>query len=84
MRYTEDTVRDGAKRNINYAIRKNKGLAKKAKKENRNSRVKLRNKYAKAQIRRTGQVMKVRDQLKPYGGEVGGIKTNVVRSTKLQ
>ncbi len=77
-------VPEGGKRNINYAIRKNKGLAKKTKKENRNSRVKLRNKYEKAKIRRTGQVMKVREQAKPYGGEVGGIKTNVVRSTKLQ
>jgi U3 small nucleolar RNA-associated protein 3 len=76
-------VREGQKRKINYAIKKNKGLAKKAKKENRNSRVKLRNKYAKALTRRTGQVAGVRDQKKPYGGEVGGIKTNVVRSTKL-
>lgn len=44
------------KRKITYAISKNKGLTPKRKKEQRNPRVKHREKYRKAKIRRKGQV----------------------------
>lgn len=44
------------KRKITYEIAKNKGLTPKRKKENRNPRVKHRNKFHKANIRRKGQV----------------------------
>lgn len=45
------------KRKITYEIAKNKGLTPKRKKENRNPRVKHRNKFHKANIRRKGQVL---------------------------
>ena len=44
------------KRGITYQIAKNKGLTPHRKKENRNPRVKHRNKFRKAKIRRKGQV----------------------------
>lgn len=44
------------KRRITYAISKNKGLTPKRKREQRNPRVKHREKYRKATIRRRGQV----------------------------
>lgn len=45
------------KRKITYAIAKNKGLTPRRKKEQRNPRVKHREKYRKAKIRRKGQVV---------------------------
>jgi U3 small nucleolar RNA-associated protein 3 len=44
------------KRGITYAIAKNKGLTPKRKREQRNPRVKHREKFRKATIRRKGQV----------------------------
>lgn len=44
------------KRGITFQIAKNKGLTPHRKKEQRNPRVKNRNKYRKAKIRRKGQV----------------------------
>lgn len=49
-------VDETEKRKITYEIAKNKGLTPKRKKENRNPRVKHRNKFHKANIRRKGQV----------------------------
>lgn len=45
------------KRPITFEMLKNKGLTPRRKKENRNPRVKHRNKYKKALIRRKGQVI---------------------------
>jgi len=73
-----------AKRGITYEMAKNKGLTPKRKKELKNPRVKHRMKYRKAQIRRKGQVREPRKELKPYGGEMSGIKSRVVKSVKFR
>lgn len=49
-------INDEGKRAITYQIAKNKGLTPHRKKEQRNPRVKHRNKYRKAKIRRKGAV----------------------------
>ncbi|KAK2586890.1 hypothetical protein KPH14_009827 [Odynerus spinipes] len=72
------------KRAITYQIAKNKGLTPYRKKEQRNPRVKHRNKYRKAKIRRKGAVREVRKELTRYGGEISGIKASVKKSIKLK
>jgi hypothetical protein len=75
------------RRAAGYKIMKNKGLTRIRKKENRNSRVKYRNKYEKAVMRRRGQVQ---DTIREgpsdganYGGEETGIRTHVKKSLRL-
>ena len=71
-----------------FDIEKNKGLIRKRKKEDRNARVKNRNKFEKAQKRRKGQVQ---DTIRTsddhggisYGGETSGLKTKLKKSTRL-
>jgi U3 small nucleolar RNA-associated protein 3 len=74
------------KRKINYQIEKNLGMVKAAAKKaaKRNPRVKQREKYRKALIRRKGQVQEMRDASKRYSGEATGIRSNVVRSISLR
>ncbi|KAI4502846.1 hypothetical protein M0802_001890 [Mischocyttarus mexicanus] len=72
------------KRAITYQIAKNKGLTPYRKKEQRNPRVKHRNKYRKAKIRRKGAVREVRKELTRYSGEISGIKVGVKKSIKLK
>ncbi|KAG8225536.1 hypothetical protein J437_LFUL006075 [Ladona fulva] len=79
----EMEVEDG-KRAITYQIAKNKGLTPKRKKEQRNPRVKHRNKYRKAKIRRKGQVREVKKEITRYGGEISGIKASVSKSIKIK
>jgi hypothetical protein len=76
-----------APRAAGYKIMKNKGLTRIRKKEVRNSRVKYRNKYEKAVMRRKGQVQ---DTIREgpsdganYAGEETGIRTHVKRSVRL-
>ncbi|KAL7302376.1 hypothetical protein TKK_0005035 [Trichogramma kaykai] len=71
------------KRFINYQIAKNKGLTPHRKKEQRNPRVKHRNKYRKAIIHRKGAVRQVRKEVTKYGGEISGIKAGVKKGIKL-
>lgn len=83
--YEEEHVGPDGKRKITYAIAKNKGLTPKRKKEVRNPRVKKKLRYE--------QKMKKLSSIRPvykggegkggYGGELTGIKTNVVKSVKL-
>lgn len=83
--YEEQQVGPDGKRKITYAIEKNKGLIPKRKKEVRNPRVKKKMRYE--------QKMKKLSSIRPvykggegkggYGGELTGIKTNVVKSVKL-
>ena len=74
------------RRNAGYQIMKNKGLTRKRKKEVRNSRVKYRNKFDKAVMRRKGQVQ---DTIREgpsdgnYGGEESGVRTHVKKSIRL-
>ncbi|KKA30248.1 hypothetical protein TD95_002226 [Thielaviopsis punctulata] len=79
-----DVGEDG-KRKITYTIEKNKGLAPKRKKENRNPRVKKRLKYE--------EKMKKLKSMKPvfagpgqggYQGIKTGIKAGLIKSTKFQ
>ncbi|XP_008557256.1 something about silencing protein 10 [Microplitis demolitor] len=77
-------VSEGEKRAITYQIAKNKGLTPHRKKEQRNPRVKHRNKYRKAKIRRKGAVREVRKELTRYAGEISGIKASVKKSIKLK
>lgn len=72
------------KRMITYQIAKNKGLTPHRKKELRNPRVKHRNKYRKAQIRRKGAIRQVRKETTRYAGELSGIKASVTKSIKLK
>lgn len=83
--YEEETVGPDGKRAITYAIAKNKGLAPKRKKEVRNPRVKKRKKFDE-KMKKLGsmkQVYKGGEGRGGYGGELTGIKTNVVKSVKL-
>ncbi len=76
-------VEEGRKRLASYKILKNKGLTPHRKKENRNARVKHRNKYAK-QMKKLSSTRAVhKAQTGGYGGEMSGVKTNVIKSVKL-
>lgn len=72
------------KRAITYQIAKNRGLTPYRKKELRNPRVKHRNKYRKAKIRRKGAIREVRKELTRYDGEISGIKAGVKKGIKLR
>lgn len=72
------------KRAITYQIAKNKGLTPYRKKELRNPRVKHRNKYRKAKIRRKGAVREVRKEINRYDGEISGIKAGVKKGIKIK
>jgi len=80
----EEEEKEEGKRGITYQIAKNKGLTPHRKKEQRNPRVKHRNKYRKARICRKGQVREPRKEIQKYGGEISGIKIGVVKSIKLK
>ena len=81
---TEEVGEDG-KRKISYQIDKNKGLAPKRKKENRNPRVKKRMMFEAKQkkLKSVKAVYKGGEGKGGYQGELSGIKTGLVKSTKL-
>jgi len=71
-------------RAISRTIMKNRGLVAHKAKINRNPRVKKREQYRKALIRRKGAVREVRQgEMGKYGGEGTGIKSAISRSRKL-
>ncbi|NXU54714.1 SAS10 protein, partial [Turnix velox] len=72
------------KRSVTYQMMKNKGLTPRRKKIDRNPRVKHREKFRRARIRRKGQVREVRRELQRYAGEHSGIRAGVKKSRKLQ
>ncbi|XP_075565655.1 something about silencing protein 10 isoform X2 [Pelecanus crispus] len=84
----EEAVLEGEdpnkKRGVTYQMIKNKGLTPKRKKIDRNPRVKHREKFRRAKIRRKGQVREVRTELHRYAGELSGIRAGVKKSRKLQ
>ncbi|KAM8968261.1 something about silencing protein 10 [Sarcophilus harrisii] len=81
----EDELPDSnAKRAITYQIAKNKGLTPRRKKIDRNPRVKHREKFRRAKIRRRGQVPQVRTEEYKYSGELSGIRAGVKKSIKLK
>ncbi|XP_008827576.1 something about silencing protein 10 [Nannospalax galili] len=73
-----------AKRAITYQIAKNRGLTPRRKKIDRNPRVKHREKFRRAKIRRRGQVREVRREEQRYSGELSGIRAGVKKSVKLK
>ena len=75
---------DDERRQITYQMSKNKGLTPHRKKELRNPRVKHRNKFRKAIIRRKGAVRTVRTEVKRYGGEISGIKASTKKGIKIK
>lgn len=80
----EEELDPDAKRGITYQMAKNKGLTPKRKKIDRNPRVKHREKFRRAKIRRKGQVREVRREETRYSGEMSGIRAGVKKSTKLK
>jgi len=72
------------KRGITYEIEKNKGLTVKRKKEYRNPRVRHRNKYARALIKRKSRVPTARNEEEKYIGEPTGIRAGIKRGIKLK
>ncbi|MFT7814197.1 something about silencing protein 10 [Arapaima gigas] len=80
----EEDVNPDGKRGITYQMAKNKGLTPKRKKIDRNPRVKHREKFRRAKIRRRGQVQEVRKEMERYGGEISGIRAGVKKSIKLK
>ncbi|XP_068226082.1 LOW QUALITY PROTEIN: something about silencing protein 10-like [Palaemon carinicauda] len=72
------------KRAIGYTIAKNKGLMPYRNKDQRNPRVRYRNKYTKKLKRRKGQVQNVRREINRYEGEMTGIKSHTIRSIKIK
>lgn len=75
---------DDERRKITYQMAKNKGLTPYRKKELRNPRVKYRNRFQKALVRRKGAVRTVRKEIKRYDGEKFGIKTTVKKGIKIK
>ncbi|XP_068947564.1 something about silencing protein 10 [Petaurus breviceps papuanus] len=73
-----------AKRAITYQIAKNKGLTPRRKKRDRNPRVKHREKFRRATIRRRGQVRLPRTEMHKYAGELSGIRAGVKKSIRLK
>jgi U3 small nucleolar RNA-associated protein 3 len=83
--HAQEEVGPDGKRAITYAIAKNKGLAPRRKKEVRNPRVKKRKKFDE-KMKKLGsirQVYKGGEGRGGYGGELTGIKKNLVKSIKL-
>uniref|UniRef100_A0A3Q3WB73 Sas10 C-terminal domain-containing protein n=1 Tax=Mola mola TaxID=94237 RepID=A0A3Q3WB73_MOLML len=80
----EEELDPDAKRGITYQMAKNKGLTPKRKKIDRNPRVKNKEKFRRAQIRRKGQVREVRREDTRYSGEMSGIRAGVKKSIKLK
>lgn len=80
----EEIGPDG-KRRITYQIEKNKGLMAKRNKDVRNPRVKKRKKFEqkKKKLGSIRQVYKGGEGRGGYGGELTGIKKNLVKSVKL-
>ncbi|KAI5287671.1 hypothetical protein KEM54_005830 [Ascosphaera aggregata] len=81
----EKSIGPDGKRAITYAIQKNKGLTPRRSKDVRNPRVKKRKKFAEKQkkLGSIRQIYKGGEGRGGYGGELTGIKTNVVKSVKL-
>ncbi|KAF2263984.1 Sas10/Utp3 family protein-like protein [Lojkania enalia] len=81
----EETIGPDGRREITYAIKKNKGLTPFRKKEVRNPRVKKKLRYEAKQKKLKSQkaVYSGGEGRGGYGGELTGIKKGLVRSTKL-
>ncbi|KAL1530936.1 hypothetical protein AB1Y20_001827 [Prymnesium parvum] len=79
-----DAAAAGEKRGVGRQIEKNRGLTRERKKAEANPRVKNRDKFRKATIRRKGQVRDVKALDAAYAGEATGIKKNVSHSVRFK
>ncbi|KAK5110349.1 hypothetical protein LTR62_006057 [Meristemomyces frigidus] len=81
----QEVVGADGKRKISYLIEKNKGLTPHRKKDVRNPRVKKRKKYdeKKKKLASMKPTYKGGEGKGGYGGELTGIKSGLVKSTKL-
>ncbi|KAJ0413915.1 Sas10 C-terminal domain-containing protein [Aspergillus carlsbadensis] len=81
----QEEIGPDGKRAITYQIEKNRGLAPKRNKLNRNPRVKKRMRFEakKKKLGSVRQVYKGGEGAGGYGGELTGIKKNLVKSVKL-
>ncbi|RHZ57195.1 hypothetical protein CDV55_101787 [Aspergillus turcosus] len=81
----QEEIGPDGKRAITYQIEKNKGLAPKRNKDSRNPRVKKRKKFEekKKKLGSIRQIYKGGEGPGGYGGELTGIKKNLVKSVKL-
>jgi len=83
-KYPNLDVEVEGERGVSRFILKNRGLVAHKNKLNRNPRVKKREQYRKALVRRKGAVRDVRtDEGHKYGGESTGIKAGISRSRKI-
>lgn len=81
----QENIGPDGKRAITYAIEKNKGLTPKRNKDVRNPRVKKRKKFEE-KSKKLGSIRPVYkggESRGGYGGELTGIKKNLVKSVKL-
>lgn len=80
-----DQMQKNIQRNINYDIKKARGIYKKKKKEDRNPRVKRRIKYQKAlgKRRAMGVIEAYKGPQGLYSGESSGISSILNRSSKF-
>ncbi|CAI7580491.1 hypothetical protein N7533_009857 [Penicillium manginii] len=83
--HVQEEVGPDGKRAITYQIEKNKGLTPKRSKDSRNPRVKKRKKFEekKKKLGSIKQIYKGGESRGGYGGELTGIKKNLVKSVKL-
>lgn len=81
----QEEIGPDGKRAITYQIEKNKGLTPKRSKDARNPRVKKRKKYdeKKKKLGSIRQIYKGGEGRGGYGGELTGIKKNLVKGVKL-
>lgn len=79
----KELLEDGDRREAGNRIVKNRGLTRPRPREKRNPRVAHRIKYGKALERRKSQVQEYKGKTAGYGGEATGIKTGLIKSTRL-
>ena len=70
-------------RGLTREVATNRGLTPHRRKDLKNPRVKGRKRFAKAQVRRGGQVVTAKPAAGPYGGEATGIRSRLSKSTRF-
>jgi U3 small nucleolar RNA-associated protein 3 len=76
-------VNEDEGRKITYEMLKNKGLTRKRKKVDRNSRVKLRMKFGKSMNKLKSKGIYLRKREKVYQGELTGINAGLIKGVSL-
>ena len=74
---------EDSRRQAGSQILNNRGLTPYRKKDVRNPRLHMRNKYDRAMKKRSSTVREFKGKEDQYSGEKSGIKTHLARSTKL-